>query len=367
MKNVKKIKKSAANEKEAIRHLQDAYKKGKLILYLGAGASVASGLPSWEKLVLAMYFSSLKNRPLDKQLTPYPNYLFAISEWHLGRRGEPLDITARKVRNLYKTEQEFLHDLRHTLYAGFKYPGDQIIQQPEIKKLLETNVTLKSIVELCKGTRYRKLASVVTYNYDDLLEFALMNIEKPYQSIFNGTQKPEEGKLQIYHVHGFIPMREDSIASEEIIFTEEQYYLAAQNSYSWNNLVQIQCMSSSVGLMIGMSLKDRNTRRLLDAVQRTPILSENYVLLRKPSWKQPKKEELKQIDEKAKEYFHRFEMSGIKTADRKFEEITDIIGAVENRDLTEEETILKSLGVQPIWFDDHSEIEGFISRIISTG
>ena len=89
--------------------------------------------------------------------------------------------------------------------------------------------------------------------------------------------------------------------AEEIIFTEEQYHSAMEDVYSWSNLVQIQHMSSSVGMMIGLSLTDRNMRRLLDAIRKTPIRSENYGLLKKPEWTKPTKQQIRKIDVKAQD------------------------------------------------------------------
>ena len=347
----------------ALENLSKAYKSRRLTLYLGAGVSVGSGLPSWEELVLSMYFSGIKESPIAPGLRPFPNYLFAIAEWNLERRAEPLDITARKVRNTYQNQNSFLEDLRHTLYAGFKYPGDQIIQEPQFEDLLNANKTLGSVVKLCNSSSQRRgVSSIVTYNYDDLLEFSLKHSHRPFQSISSAQQKVEPKKLPIYHVHGFIPMR-DQIPDEEIIFTEEQYYLAAQDAYSWSNLVQIQRMSSSVGLMIGLSLTDRNTRRLLDAVRRTPMVSENYVLLQKPASKRLTPEDVSQIHERATKHYQRFRGSGIKTADKKYGEIEGIISLVESSDFEQEEAVLKTLGVQPIWYEKHTEIPGIINRI----
>jgi len=314
-----------------------------------------------------MYFSGMKDTPFDRQLRPFPNYLFAIAEWHLERRREPLDITARKVRNLYQNDnQKFIDDIRDTLYAGFKFPGDQIIQQPELRSLLKTNTSLAAVVDLCKrSTVETGVASIVTYNYDDLLEFALRNSGVTYQSIWSSDQKAEAGKLPIYHVHGCIPMIRDSQASDEIIFTEEQYHLAAQNAYSWSNLVQIQSMSSSMGVMIGLSLTDRNMRRLLDAIRKTPLPSENYLLLQRREWEKPDENDFQQISTKAKKYFERFQGSGIKTEARVFTEVVQIISGVEESDTKEEEAILNELGVFPVWYDQHAEVPTFLSRIVN--
>ena len=92
----------------------------------------------------------------------------------------------------------------------------------------------------------------------------------------------------------------------------EQYYSAAQDAYSWSNLVQLQRMSGSVGLMVGLSLSDRNLRRLLHVVQRASLHSEHYALLRKPQWTRPNEDELDQMHQNAIGYLNKFRQSGVK-------------------------------------------------------
>ncbi len=84
-----------------MENLKKEIKNKNLTLYLGAGISTPNGLPDWEKLVLAMYFKSLKSVKLVGWRS-YPNYLFAISEWFLEKYKEPLEITARKIKQNFK-------------------------------------------------------------------------------------------------------------------------------------------------------------------------------------------------------------------------------------------------------------------------
>jgi hypothetical protein len=357
----------AQNHAQEISRLRRAYKEEGIALYLCAGISVGSGLPTWEQLVLAMYFSVISDQKTEGP-RPFPNYLFAIAEWHLERYHEPLDITARKIRHLYPDQQEFLHSLKQTLYGGFRAPGDVSIQIPRASDLRHVNRTLNSVVQLCanSGLGARGVEAVITYNYDHLLEFALEDV--PCQPIWKSHQTAPAGKLPVYHVHGYIPieMEEEGSTPEEVVFTEEQYHLAAQDSYSWANLIQIKCLCSSVGLMIGLSLADRNMCRLLDAIRKAPVRLENYALLPKPRWAQASDQELAEIAKKATGYYQKFERSGIKTWDQQFMEINDIIRQVEELDLTQQTSILEELGVHPLWYHEHTEIPDIISRVLQS-
>lgn len=356
--NYLKTKLNEAKVAEYIKDLRFAYQDRNLTLYLGAGVSLGNGLPSWEHLVLSMYYSGLQERARDGIETPYPNYLFAIAEWHLEKRREPLDITARKIHRLYN-KRDFLRKLKNTLYAGPQH------QTPDRNRLLQANQTLNSIVGMCVPQEPIRagVRSVISYNYDNLLELGL-NGRAKVRPVWRDNQKIKSGVMPIYHVHGYVPIEGRGSRADEIVFTEEQYHLVAQNAYSWSNLVQIQSMSTSVGLMIGLSLTDRNMRRLLDAIRKTPVQPRNYILLREPSWPEPEKSEIEEIDKRAREYFRKFQDSGIKTEARRHQQIGKIIKGIEDRYLEEQASILEELGVYPIWYKDHSEIPKIISKII---
>jgi len=348
-----------------LEQLRKAYRAGDLVIYAGAGLSVDSGVPAWDKLVLAMYFSAIKSVEIVEAIRPFPNYLFAIAEWHLERRREPLDITARKVRNLYRDGVLFMERLHKTLYVPFKVPESDVVTLPKTSALLKANPTLKAVAGLCKGTNGRRgVRAVITYNYDNLLEVVLA--DRRAEAIWRDNQTVKRGRLPIFHVHGYVPVEGERSNPNEIVFTEEQYHLAAQNSYSWPNLVQIRHLSNHVGLMVGLSMTDRSMRRLLDALRKTPTPPQNYALLQKPQWPKPDAADLQKIEGKAQEYFARFRKSGMKSNPTKYTKIGEIINEVQKSDFSEQDAILRELGVRPIWYSKHTEVPGIIKKITAS-
>ncbi len=313
------------NNHQAVESLSSAYKAGKLTLYLGSGVSRDNGLPTWPQLVLAMYFRVLEEEKHVGVLRPFTNYLFAFAEWHLDHQREPLEIIARKVRKLFRRDdQSFVERLRGVLYEGFKDDPDRDVEPPGMDPLLAANLTLKAVLYLIGRSRANYgVRSVITYNYDNLLEYAghyelpQANSRDLLEPLWRAGQDLPEGSIPVYHVHGYVPLAGNGSSASEIVFTEEQYHAAYQDLYSWSNLIQIQAMSSSAGLMIGLSLTDPNMRRLLDAVRRLPFKPDNYVLLRRPSWPSLSTCDFTEIDEKARKYLNRFENTygrpGIKT------------------------------------------------------
>jgi hypothetical protein len=375
---------------QPIQFLRNAFRDKNLTLYIGAGVSIGSKLPSWEKLVLAMYFSKISQEKLGGW-RPYSNYLYAIAEWQLANSTESLEITARKLRRFYRSQNEnsFLEDLYLSLYGVFLADGRP---RPEIdsRMLRWNNTTLEAVSKLCESTG-EGVQAVVTYNYDSLLEIAIANL--PHQSIFNSVSLTPN-TLPIYHVHGYVPLDKQVIASrgDDIVFTEEQYHHVAENPYYWSNLVQLQLMSNSVGLMVGLSLSDRNMRRILDAIRNSPIRSTNFALLKEPETSRPGEEILDKIHHKAIEYLHDFENSGIKSDRENSENVlfpkpgaksdslivrggikgepiyrSQIAGIIEQVKRVEKELqefVLGELGITPIWFQEYADIPKIIDEII---
>lgn len=377
-----------ADKYEALRR---AYRDQNLTLYLGAGVSIGSQLPSWEKLVLAMYVNKISELNMGGW-RPYSNYLYAISEWQFKNSEEPLEITARKLRKYYEkgNKNSFLADLHAVLY-GSLLQDEQPSPAANGGFLRQNNATLDSVARLCEA-HARGVRAVVTYNYDSLLEIALDKFR--HQSVFAQTVLGERS-LPIYHVHGYVPLHRNVKGSkgDDIIFTEDQYHLVAENPYFWSNLVQLQLMSHSVGLMIGLSLSDRNMRRLLDAVRKSPIHANNFALLKEPEMQSPEVDVLEEIHRKAIQYFEEFNQSGIKSnqnigggilyrrpgvktnypnikssrqgikGPRYQTEIAGIIEQVQLIARDQQEYVLNQLGITPIWFHEYSDIPVVLNEI----
>lgn len=385
-----------------IKHLQQAYRHKNITLYLGAGTSIANGLPSWEKLVLAMYFSVIGEQKM-KGWRPLPNYLFAIAEWYLSQNNEPLEITVRKLQKYFPDDeqghQKFLDTMYNTLYSGLLDEHGSPTQNLNKHSLRSGNPTLDAIAYLCeKSSSSRGIQSVVTYNYDDFLEIALE--DSAIESIYTRSI-PNLQNLPIYHVHGFIPIRPNLPRSsiDQLVFTETQYNQMASNPDLWSNKVQLNSMSNSVGVMIGLSLADRNMRRLLYASKNQSSQPRNYALLKRQKLNITT-QALENINDQAIEYMHNFHNSGAKrdfsssllgvkrggikpSPKRKSArpvmakaalptdegepryryEIRGIIQQVEKLDFEQQEFVMNELGVHPIWYDHHDEIPEILKQI----
>ena len=351
--------------------LQEAFNEGVLALYLGAGISKPNGLPSWEELVQALYFSTLGEESYIHDLKPYPNYLFALAEWVLKQKNEPLDIIIRKIKQWYEG-RDFMNMMSNTLYAGLGREnfGQAIDGLP--REILNQNSTLKAIIDCCiqsvPGTK--GLRSIITYNYDNLLEIGLENYpskKDSFQAIYKGNQRLKPNKIPIYHVHGYIPYQDNTVNYDDIIFSEEQYNRAFQDPFFWGNVVQVNQLTSVTGLMIGMSLSDRNTRRILDSIRNQPVSNNNYILMRKPHFKmiEDNSYELQYIRKKAEEYLKRFPSSRMKMPDKEPFQIQNILEQIYRYETQEFERGFENLGLELITFDEYDEIPSILKEIVA--
>jgi hypothetical protein len=205
----------------------------------------------------------------------------------------------------------------------------------------------------------------VTYNYDNLLELATKGSACEFVPVWKSSAPLKEPARPIFHVHGYIPARGNAPDPYSIVFTEAQYHAAANDPYSWSNLCQIQCMSSSVGLMVGLSLTDSNMRRLLNALKITPLRQPSFALLKKPQWPVPTTEELDAIHQRAQQYRQQHEGSGIKAGTSRNEEMLEIIDVVNRNEQAHHAKMLEELGISPIWFEEYEQLPEILDSIVA--
>lgn len=353
------------SQHDAVEKLRRSGLHRGLCLFLGAGVSQGSDLPSWKQLVARMYFSAMRGAHQDADERIYPHYLYAVADWYVERHLEPLDITARKIRACFQEPDEFRWHLRRTLYRRFLNREEIGLQVPDSGTLQSENPTLRSIVKLCtpNAAGRRRARLVITYNYDDLVALALPRLATP---VWAPGMPVDLSRLPVYHVHGYAPLR-DELGShpDEIVFTEQQYHAAAHRPYNWSNLIQMQYMAGRPGLMIGLSVTDPNMRRLLDAVSQLPERRPHFALLQRPSLPRPSPAEKTVMYQKAMERARRLHLTDAEPLERHLQEMEHTLRQVETFDLQRQETVLRDIGVQPIWFDHPSEIPALIDHVLS--
>jgi hypothetical protein len=365
---------SIRQEATAITRLRAAFRKNDITLYVGAGASAASGVPMWDSLLLNVYLNSLNKVRVRGAVELFGYVLQATGERWFAKSGAPLDVAARALRASFRSPTEFVRWVRFGLYQSFNFDsrGHPTLDR---QSLVRGNKTLGGIAKLCRRTRpgKRGLRAVVNYNLDGLLERALGSY--PFQSFWKPA-KAESATLPIYHVHGYLPLRDPfsdysprlGSLSDEIVLTEDQYHREAADPYSWANLVQLGAMSRSIGLTIGLSLSDPNLRRLLDAARRAPIRPEIYSILQKPEATELDEAGIEEIETNLprimESYITRTPDWPDLTSKKVRDQIKQIWEQLERASLQRQVSVLRELGVEPIWCR-HDNIPSVVDKIVS--
>ena len=255
---------SAAGERTTqISRLREALHRGRLTLVCGAGISAEAGISTWGDLLIRLLGTMMERISEDYSLDVGRK---AANEFQK-RYGASSLIIGKYLKNILGNDYQ--SELRDALYASNPV----------------TSPIINSIVSLSRPQRDGKpLDSIITFNFDCLIEENLSSNSILNKPIFSEAVKHEPNELPIYHVHGFLP-RTGQIPNEmELVFSEDAYHNQFIDPFSWSNLIQLNKLAQNTCLFAGISLTDPNMRRLLDvAWRKSPdkVLS-HYIMKRLP-------------------------------------------------------------------------------------
>jgi len=329
-------KSTTISRNSAIRNIKKAYKDENLVLVLGAGVSLEFGVPSWELLLQNLMVHTIeKENKVSNILSKLFNEIF-----------EPNPLIAGRYLQDYfeKNNSSFESMVREVLYSH--------IDKDKNSKLLD------EIVKICVAPgKSPNLDSIVTYNFDDILEYRLekTGMDIPYKSVYGVGIEIKNGELPIYHVHGFLPEKKKLNKSNKITFGESNYHQQYTDIYSWNNIVQINKFRENTCLFIGSSLTDPNIRRLLDIAykQKGNKRKHHYIF--------KKRIDEKQLSEKLKLTLNSPEILNNKNnAGLDFDETISLLTNIYERF---EENDSASFGVQTIWIKNWDEIPMILNKL----
>ena len=276
------------------------FQENKCSLFLGAGVSMSAGGPSWETLLY---------KAIKKDRKSFTKREFKRIYGSCGQ--SPIVMGRYIVPNKSSLERIADYLQRYVLYKGIDLYKSDLISA------------------ICEFVETDKVESIITYNYDDLVEMAIE--ERGRKRAYSVVAKSRNTKTEIpvYHVHGLIPHEKSDIASTPIL-SEKEYHDIYRESFHWSNIEQLHALDRNTCFFIGLSMTDPNLRRLLDfshSGNNNEI--HHYAFL--------KREPLYGIDdvEKNKRHFETIELQ------------------------------LESIGVWVIWYNDYDEVPQMIREIIS--
>lgn len=306
------------SEKERhLKRIKKAFRNQDLVLFLGAGISIDGGIPLWETLIKTLHIYMLDCLTKDKELSFEQQEM--IKEFASNNEMESPLMQMRYIKAAFSNE-EYYKFVHAALYS---------------KKVNLDTELLNSIAKISTPQRaYCGIKNIVTYNFDDLLERKFAEKDIQYNIISNEGERQLVDKLNIYHVHGYLPSDiSENFDTPNLVFSEEDYHKVYSDSYSWSNLAQLSALRENTCLFIGCSLTDPNLRRLLDVSTRNDESPRHYAFLKK-----------KKINNETTN----------KRILRIYQRIDDNI----------QTAYYKSLGLNIIWIDDFKEIPDILNKLL---
>ncbi|WP_347070179.1 SIR2 family protein [Flavobacterium sp. WV_118_3] len=326
---------------ERIELLIDVYKKRQFSAFLGAGVSSSAGMPDWNTLLNSLFVSYLAkefkhseaiNDNDIKQIVHRLNYV-----------DEPSALmAARYLRKGLTKEQSESQAFINTI-------SDNLYKLRDSKKDISSKL-IKAITNLCMPTQTgARVKSVITYNFDDLLERELETKAIRHHSIYKENELSDPDELPIYHVHGFLPEDKSKYTGLEeitLVFSEEGYHQIYSDAYHWSNLVQLYNLRENSCLMIGLSLTDPNLRRLLEISARNSERPRHFAFMKRLT---------------IEEFCYEKEKNG-----------TEKKQVINNKKAAEQflnghhklnEELMKELGVLIIWYTSYDDIPTILTKV----
>jgi hypothetical protein len=339
--------------------LRHAWRSRQLVLFLGAGVSIPYGLPSWKNLVLELLFEQAQGtRRLGSM---WPHYRRAVASWmtdyfdydplvlaRMVERDLRIRNPAARPKRSADQADHFLERLRSYMYANYREPNRR--------------TTLQAISALiAKGNKRAGVDSVVTFNFDDLLERELRRRKVTVQSITSSDRQHGSG-LRVIHAHGFVP-KVGPLTRRDIVFTEPDYHRLTESVFHWSLSDVVDRLRKRTVLFVGLSMSDPSLRRLLDASRNSDI---------PPHWQIQKRHEIRDhevlpvmadVERRARDYATLLG-SGFDERKKPLQLEESIHAALRQADTYDRE-VFESMGVKTIWVNRFDDVADVISAIAS--
>ncbi len=311
------IEQKKAERDRYIKQAKSSFRKQDMVLFLGAGVSIDGGIPLWETLIKTLHVYMLKKLTSDKNLSFEQQEM--IEGLASNNEMESPLIQMRYIKSAFINEEYY--QLVHSALYG---------QDVDIDTKL-----LDAIAKISTPQRgYCGIKSIITYNFDDLVERKFTQKDIQYNIVSDEKERHLIEKLNVYHVHGYLPSNIAEIPDEpNLVFSEEDYHRVYRDAYSWSNLTQLNALRENTCLFIGCSLNDPNLRRLLDVAARDGETPRHYAFLKK---KRIKSEAVNK----------------------------DILELYQKIDDNIQTAYYKTLGLNIIWVDEFEEIPNILNGFV---
>ena len=294
--------------------MRAAYRGGDLYLVVGAGISMAAGMPGWKDLVIEILDHAIEYGTPEHRNRVEANLRRSIS-------GDPhlvdwnVDLVLKDMRPAHPAQRSRMEAMRNRLRSMKDYESKTLLEASQaageyfggsylvrLRNLLLARTLKRTRIHPAIATMVRvkeqpglptpRIFAVVTYNFDDLIEQAVREAGFGFtvycsqrgEMVWN---RGETGKLpnalDVYHVHGIAPggwiLDLDDV---DLVFTAEQY-TAQYGEDNFARRVQWSFFRNAPGLILGSSLSDEYAVNQLKAAHRDRPGWFNFAVLQLPA------------------------------------------------------------------------------------
>lgn len=162
--------------------------------------------------------------------------------------------------------------------------------------------------------------TIVCFNYDDILEETFHTEGIPHRVVLNGEKFDiNKDETIIFHPHGYLGRFDSDVEldASEIVLSLDDYDKLYLDHYCPTNLIQLSMLMTKTVLFVGMSMTDKNTLRLVKQAREVGVRHWHYALMK-----------------------------------------------IEDAEWVKSETDrLREIGIDPVWYKDHSQIPKIMKRI----
>ena len=225
----------------AAADLGELLRESSLRLFLGAGVSNGFGLPSWKHLIA---------RIVDKD----------------GDATFMSDLPNKAISDLQKMVDPF--DDGKTAYVSRVYGALYREVEADLLKQLQQSPLLLAVAAMMTGLHRGRIDSVVTYNYDDLLEQYLTMLGLKVCARLLPSDLSIRSDVEINYVHGRLEQNWTPSADlPELILSAKSYReRRAEIDKGWSALIT-HGFYSKIGLFVGLSGGDSAILDIMKRVQ----------------------------------------------------------------------------------------------------
>lgn len=240
--------------KKALRWIRELADAERLTIFVGAGSSVESGLPSWTALVQRLLDRAAEVGGLDEDERRH------FVEWTLARE----DVTGAGEIARQILKRRFRSRLRSSLYQ------DVASAAPAETARAVGQIALDRLSTVCE---------LVTTNYDTLLEDAVREaVPDDRQVVALADNRSVAGDVvAVRHLHGVLAP--GAKTAGPLVLSDRDYHLM-QDPASWQESFVKNQLENNTCLFVGTSLTDPNLLRYLHRAARKPQSRHAAVFLR---------------------------------------------------------------------------------------